>query len=62
MCPTLTPTGTEGAQVATRILEFTEKFTHHVVGPVCQASYNDFFTEALDKVADACGEFVVPEG
>ena len=49
--------GIDGAEVAHRIIDFTERFTYGVVGPVCQP-YGPFFTEAISHIRTACDDFV----
>lgn len=64
-CPPLnktTGTGIDGAEEATRILQFTGMFPFGFVGPVCASNYNSFFTEAVDVVDEACTVFVPPQG
>ncbi len=51
--------GIQGAEVATRIIEFTEMFTYGFVGPVCEP-YGPFFAEAIGVIKSACDEFVPP--
>lgn len=48
----------EGAEVAARIIEFTNLFTHGSVGDVCAASYEGFFLEAISVIDVACDGFV----
>ncbi len=52
--------GMRGAEIAPRLVEFTQSFTHGLVGDVCAPSYAEFFTEAVDGIAVACN--VVPVG
>lgn len=47
----------EGAETATRIIEFTEMFTHGTVGDVCAPSYAQFFTDAINVIDVACEGF-----
>ena len=60
MCPVLDKCsgGIEGAEVADRITQFTEMFTHGFVGRVCEPSYADFFHEAVAQIQTACDEFL----
>jgi hypothetical protein len=53
--------GMVGAEIAPRLLEFTESFAHGKVGDVCAASYAEFFTDGIVGIADACN-VVVPVG
>jgi hypothetical protein len=48
--------GIDGAEVATRILDFTSRFTYGFVGPVCEP-YGPFFSEAISVIKSACDEF-----
>ena len=54
-CPGFQWDGKEGAELAPRLVEFTQGFTHGVVGDVCASSYADFFAQAAVEVAGACG-------
>lgn len=45
------------AETATRVLEFTDKFTHGFVGDVCTPNYGDYFQEAVDVIETACNEY-----
>jgi hypothetical protein len=58
-CPELDKcqSGVEGAEVAHRITEFTEMFTHGFVGRVCEPSYASFFEEAVAVIKTACDDF-----
>lgn len=47
----------EGAETATRIIEFTQMFTHGTVGDVCAPSYAQFFADAIDVIDIACEGF-----
>ncbi len=51
--------GIDGAEVAHRILEFTDMFTYGFVGPICQP-YGPLFLEAIGVIKSACDEFVPP--
>jgi hypothetical protein len=48
--------GIDGAEVTTRINEFTEMFTYGFVGPVCEP-YGPFFAEAISHIRSACDDF-----
>lgn len=52
--------GMRGAEIAPRLIAFTEGFTHGLVGDVCAPSYAEFFAEAVDGIAVACD--VIPVG
>ncbi|MCH9688755.1 MAG: hypothetical protein K0V04_45405 [Deltaproteobacteria bacterium] len=58
MCPALDKCngGIVGAEVATRILEFTRMFTFGFIGPVCE-DYGPIFQESIGVIATACDEF-----
>jgi hypothetical protein len=62
MCPELDKCngGIAGAEVATRILEFTRMFTYGFIGPVC-GDYGPIFQESIAVIKTACDEFG-PEG
>ncbi|MGH1340803.1 MAG: hypothetical protein ACRBN8_04595 [Nannocystales bacterium] len=47
----------EGAQVADRLIEFTEMFTYGTTGDVCAPSYVPFFEEAVSVIDLACDGF-----
>lgn len=49
--------GVTGAEPAVRISDFTSRFSHGSLGSVCAPSYEDFFREAVEVVAQACFEF-----
>ena len=57
-CPPLAKCdgGIDGAEVANRIIDFTEMFTYGFVGPVCQP-YGPFFSEAISQIKSACDGF-----
>jgi hypothetical protein len=59
VCPTLDKCegGVIGAEVATRIHEFTNMFTHGFIGRVCEPSYASFFEEAVAVIKSACEDF-----
>ncbi|MEM6291478.1 MAG: hypothetical protein AAGA54_09445 [Myxococcota bacterium] len=48
--------GIEGAEVANRIIDFTERFTYGFVGPVCEP-YGPFFSQAISSIVSACDDF-----
>ncbi len=58
MCPALDKCngGIMGAEVATRILEFTRMFTYGFIGPVCD-DYGPIFQESIAVIKTACDEF-----
>ena len=60
-CPALDKCngGIVGAEPATRIVEFTNMFTHGFVGPVC-GDYDPFFQEAVGTIKSACDDFTPP--
>ena len=49
----------EGAEEATRILEFTRMFTYGFIGPVCE-DYGPIFQESVATIKSACDEFNPP--
>ncbi|MBV1862463.1 MAG: VWA domain-containing protein [Nannocystaceae bacterium] len=52
-------TGMQGAEIATRILQFTSIFPYGYVGDICSADYEPFFAEATEHIDTACS---LPEG
>jgi hypothetical protein len=48
------------AEIASRILEFTNMFTYSFVGPICAENYDSFFEEAVAVIETACDEFSPP--
>ncbi len=48
--------GIEGAEVAERIIDFTNRFTYGFVGPVCEP-YGPFFSDAISSIVTACDDF-----
>ncbi|HWB78472.1 MAG TPA: hypothetical protein VG755_26080 [Nannocystaceae bacterium] len=61
LCQPLDGEGTVGAQAGVRLRELTQSFGDHgVIGSVCAADYNPFFTEAVAIIDTACDEFVPP--
>ena len=48
------------AEVAHRIIEFTEKFTYGTIGQICADSYNLFFSDAIAVISEACDNFTPP--
>lgn len=62
-CPALDKSGNavDGAEVAERILQFTDMFPFGFVGPVCSTSYKSFFDQAVSVIDQACDEFE-PQG
>ena len=62
MCPPLDKCndGIVGAEPANRIVEYTKMFDFGYVGRVCESSYADFFSSAVDQVSDACDDFQPP--
>lgn len=54
-------TGMMGAEIATRIIEFTGMFEHGRVGDICADEYGAFFAESLIPIAQAC-DVVIPVG
>lgn len=59
VCPALDKCdgGVIGAEVATRIDQFTGMFTNGIIGRVCEPSYASFFQEAVAVIKTACDEF-----
>ena len=59
-CPANQWDGFDGAEIATRIIEFTNMFTHGFVGDICAPSYAPIFDEAIAVIDTACGGFTPP--
>ncbi|KIG15639.1 hypothetical protein DB30_05387 [Enhygromyxa salina] len=59
-CPLLDKcvNGSDGAEVAERIVAFTTMFTNGFVGQICAPSYETFFAEAVGVISAACENFV----
>lgn len=51
--------GIIGAEIATRVLAFTEMFTYGFVGPICEP-YGPLFLDAIGVIKSACDEFEPP--
>jgi len=49
-------TGMMGAEIATRLLQFTSLFPHGYVGDVCSDDYEPFFTEATEHIDTVCSQ------
>jgi hypothetical protein len=58
-CPVLDKcqSGIEGAEVATRIVEFTQMFSHGIIGRVCEPTYAEFFSQAISVIETACDNY-----
>lgn len=52
--------GTVGAQVAPRLIEFTEAFPQGAVGDVCALEYGTFLQGVVPGVTAACANFTPP--
>jgi len=52
-------TGMMGAEIATRILQFTSIFPYGYVGDICSTDYAPFFADATDHIDTVCS---LPEG
>jgi hypothetical protein len=61
-CPALDKCGggIDGAEMATRIVQFTEMFTYGSVGQICAPSYQQFFSDAISVIEGACENFMPP--
>ncbi|MBC8071756.1 MAG: hypothetical protein IAG13_25750 [Deltaproteobacteria bacterium] len=53
-------TGMDGAELAPRLIEFTEMFEYGRVGDVCAPEYGTFFADALSGIAEACHVVIPP--
>jgi hypothetical protein len=62
ICPELDKCsgGITGAEVATRLVQFTQMFTHGFIGRVCEPTYDQFFSQAVAVIGDACDGFIPP--
>jgi hypothetical protein len=54
------PECASAAEIAYRIVEFTEKFTYGSIGQICADTYQPFFHEAIGVIDEACDNFVPP--
>lgn len=54
-CPPFQWDGNTGAEIATRIIDFAERFPTNIIGDVCALQYSSQFSAAVDPLADACG-------
>jgi hypothetical protein len=52
-------TGMMGAEIATRILQFTSIFPYGYVGDICSGDYEPFFSEAIEHIDTVCS---IPAG
>lgn len=52
-------TGMQGAEIATRIIQFTSIFPYGYVGDICSPDYQPFFSEAIEHIDTVCS---LPEG
>jgi hypothetical protein len=61
-CPALDKCqgGIDGAEVASRVVQFTEMFTYGSVGQICAPSYKQFFSDAISVIDTACENFMPP--
>jgi hypothetical protein len=61
-CPALNKCqgGIDGAEVAARVVAFTQMFTYGSVGQICAPSYKQFFSDAIGTIDSACDNFTPP--
>ncbi|MEZ4381005.1 MAG: hypothetical protein R3A79_06635 [Nannocystaceae bacterium] len=61
-CPALDKCngGIQGAEVATRVAQFTEMFTYGTIGQVCAPTFDTFFSDAIGVIDSACKNFQPP--
>lgn len=52
----------DGADESPLLREFVTSMPRHVVGSVCEPSYDAFFEQAVDLIKETCEEFVPPVG
>lgn len=50
--------GVDGAETATRLVEFAESFPHYAIGDICDVEYTTFLNGAVPTIATACNEWV----
>lgn len=56
-CPEFQWDGTEGAQIAPRLIEYTESFPQGAVGDICLPEYATFMLGVVPGVAAACAAY-----
>ena len=58
-CPALDKCngGITGAEIATRVAQFTTMFSHGSIGRICEISYAQFFAAAVGEIDSACDGF-----
>ncbi len=49
------------SQDPAKIRSFVSMFPNHILGSVCEPSYNDFFQQAVDLIETTCDEFIPPQ-
>lgn len=52
--------GINGAELSSRISQFTSMFTYGSVGQICAPSYKQFFSDAISVIDSACENFMPP--
>jgi hypothetical protein len=52
---------TSDEETGTTLRQFTELFTHGTVGSVCANSYQQFFSDSISVIDQACDSFVPPD-
>lgn len=57
-CPDYQWNGLDGAELAPRLVEFTESFERHALGDPCAVEYTTFLNDAAVQVVQACAEYV----
>ena len=50
-----------GADDATRLRQFVTSMDNHVLGSVCENSYDAFFQQAVDLITYTCENYPVPQ-
>lgn len=53
-CPPWQWTGMDGAQISHRLIEWTQSFSHGIVGDICSETYDSIFEEAVAGITEAC--------
>lgn len=60
-CPDFQWDQFNGAEIANRLIEFTQMFPAGAYGDVCASNYDQFFSDAVGQVQTACDNFI-PQG
>ena len=52
---------TSDEETGATLRQFTEMFTHGTVGSICASSYQQFFSDSISVIDEACDSFVPPD-